>query len=99
MMKIRLRKGSVVTCVMGLWLWKFFKWLAIRPKPRNVIDSYSLTDHLLDDLGFDQEGNPVSWSSYRKSPSFHHKTHALKTKRCKDNIMGYRFEKKPDKSY
>lgn len=31
---------------------------------RNMIDRCHLSPHLLDDLGFDQTGNPLQWSSF-----------------------------------
>lgn len=79
-MKFLLKKWCVgMTCpryeFFQNWLKKIFaKCIVRREKRKNLIDSYNLNAHLMNDLGFDRDGNPAQWSTFSKG-------HPMKAKR------------------
>lgn len=73
-MKFLLRKGNVaMTCASRVfcqkWIKKIFlKCIVRRQNRKNLIYSYNLSAHLMNDLGFDRDGNPTQWSTFPKPP-------------------------------
>jgi hypothetical protein len=86
-MKFLLRKGSVaMNCARHVFFQKWFKNIFIkcivkRQNRKNWIDSYNLSAHLMNDLGFDWDGNPIQWSTFSKPTHMSHQAHPVKAKR------------------
>lgn len=88
-MKTLLEKGNAaMICARHLlrkeWLKNFLINYTDRKQNRkNCINSYNLSAHLMNDLGFDRAGNPTQWSTFPKASSLPHKAHFMKAKRTK----------------
>jgi hypothetical protein len=86
-MKSLLRNGSVaMTCASHVFLQKwikkiFLKSIVRRQNRNNLIYSYNLSAHLMNDLGFGRDGNPTQWSTFPKAPPMFHEAHSVKAKR------------------
>ncbi|MGL1930890.1 MAG: hypothetical protein OCC45_03895 [Desulfotalea sp.] len=86
-MKFLLRKGRVaINCAIQIFYQKWFKKIVViciarRQNQKNLIDSYNLSAHLLDDLGFDRNGKPKQWTTFTKPTCMSHGAHLVKAKR------------------
>ncbi len=88
-MKFLFRKGSVVMTrprrlFFQKWMRKiYFKFLIRRQYRKNWIDSCSLSAHLMNDLGFDRDGNPTQWSTFFKVSSVSHEADSSRVKKTR----------------
>lgn len=86
-MKILSMKGSVeMTCPKYVFLQKwlkniFVKSVARKRNRKKSINSYKLSSHLMNDLGFDRDSNPLQWSTFSKNHPMAHEAHRAKAKR------------------
>lgn len=86
-MKLLLRKGRAVlhwarhVLFQKVFRKRFVKSLTKRQNQNNLINSYNLSAHLMDDLGFDRGGTPAQWSTFSKPTHILHEAHPVKTKR------------------
>lgn len=65
---------QLITLASGDSIFRFFRWIkrffdkrtSKNDRSRQGINTYNLSTHILDDLGFNEQGAPKQWSSFKK---------------------------------
>lgn len=94
-MNFLLRKGSfAINCARHIifqkWFReKFIKCIGKRQNRKNLINSYHLSAHLLNDLGLDRDGKPTQWSTYSKPTHMSNEAHSVKAEKTSVCVAVY----------